>query len=160
MISVTWKAYLIASFVLLGIYYAVIVFVYFRKKGKSSRARSDRKPAPVSQDNIAIEEPVANLSPQNLFSDDTNPVTVVETVSPGINMQALVDELQAFTAAAGEDSMTKEELQESIKRLLRKHPGIAGTELQSGISTLIAVTLENNCAVHLNAEEVNELWKG
>lgn len=154
MISVTWQTYLIASFVLLGIYYAAVVLLYAKKTGKPLLGSKETEQAHKPQgkgNNDNSKQSAATVSADELAPAAPAPLVVAA--------QNLVDELQAFAAAAGKDGMTKEELKSGIKQILAKYPGMAGTDLQEGISTLIVVTLENSCAVHLNDIEVSELWQ-
>lgn len=152
MISVTWQTYLIASFVLLGIYYAAVVLLYAKKTGKPLLGGREKAKVHKPHEKASNEDSKQSAAP----ADDQPPATPAPLV---VAAQNLVDELQAFAAAAGKDSMSKEELQSGVKQILAKYPGMAGTDLQDGISTLIVVTLENSCAVHLNDIEVSELWQ-
>ncbi|RXK81285.1 hypothetical protein [Filimonas effusa] len=158
MISVTWKTYLIASFILLGIYYATVVLLYAKKAGQPLLRRKNIQPPRKSVEKG--NEVVTGVPdyPQEQHHDEIEQLPLDGATAMAI--QNLVDELQAFAAAAGKNNMTKEELMAGVQSILDKYPGIAGTDMQDGISSLIVVTLENNCAVHLDDSEVSELWRG
>lgn len=70
----------------------------------------------------------------------------------------LVDEIQAFFQASG-GSLEKQEILQSLQRLIQKYAVLKGTSFKEAINNLIISACENNCSIHLSENEVSELWK-
>lgn len=69
-----------------------------------------------------------------------------------------VDEIQSYLAAVEKD-IAKEDLLCGLKKLLAKYPTLKGSEFQTGISNLIAVTCVNNCSQDLSETDLKEIWE-
>lgn len=158
MFSITWGTYLTASFVFIAIYYACAL-LYFKRKGQVLGKSTAKQPAKWERQPLSSAEE-APASPQPVLFKEQPTVQRSAAVPESIQMkvQALVTELQAFLAQSAAQKISKEDLLTSIPRVLVKYPGVAGSEFQTSINTLIAVTLENNCAIHLSADEIAGLW--
>ncbi|RXK86994.1 hypothetical protein [Filimonas effusa] len=152
MFHLSWQIYLTATFVFLGLYYIAISLLYFKRVVKRNK-EGKIKPAIRSDTELPNEN-----SSRNLFGFNTSKPVEVEEQNSAPAIQPLVDELQAYSVAAGKEKRTKEEIQISIRKIIQKYPGIVTSEFQKGITSLIAYNIENNCAIHLSAEELSDVW--
>ncbi|MFY0255295.1 hypothetical protein ACDQ55_15215 [Chitinophaga sp. 30R24] len=140
---VTWTTYLSVLFILLALYYAIIILLYYRNEIGSKIAGKKRNQAKKSVDSILFPEPVDE--DENLDTESTT-------------IYSLVDELQAFIYQAGREKMDKKTLVIGIKKLLKKYPRTKGSIYQEGISNMIAVITENNCGIYFSADELRNMW--
>jgi hypothetical protein len=147
---ISWTAYLTTSALLLAIYYAGILFIFFRKDISLSSRLPVLKKTKYSDGLYGPESKMADTG----SSDEVTRLDAA-TAAP---MHSLVDELQAFISQAGKEGVEKEELHTSLKNLLRKYPTIKGSLFEEGITNLISVTAENNCDVHFSADDLRDLW--
>jgi len=160
-ISLTWANYALIVGVCLAIYYFVVLFFY----RKSFTRVSTIKTSDTSQSlfGLSTEElPVTNSGNLDLFgeemgAEDLNYYEEDQDVTPVAH--AFADEIQAYTSSCGED-VGKEELTCHLRKIIQKYPSLAGSGFQYELSQLIAIASENNCSIHLSAEELSELWNG
>ena len=143
---ISWSDYLLTALLVLAFYYAAILLIYYRKniKHKLLPAKKTAAKPPIDS---ALFSPVQKQDGDKLDAASAAP------------MHSLVDELQAYVSQSGKEEITKEDLADGIKTLLQKYPDISDSIFKEGITNLIAVIAENNCAIHFSADELNELWK-
>lgn len=144
---ISWSSYLTTAFLLLLVYYAAILLLYYRKdiKLKLSSVKSPAGKPPV-------DRALFTSSSQEPGADKLDAASAAP-------MHSLVDELQAYVSQSGKQGTPKDELASGVKKLLLKYPAIKGSIFQEGITNLIAVIAESNCAVHFSADELSELWQ-
>lgn len=147
---ITWSAYLTTSVILLLVYYAGVLLIYFRKDVSLAPRLSASKDIKYSSGLYGAQSKKTG----SRRADETSQLDAASAAP----MHSLVDELQAFISQAGKDGMEKDELHPSLKKLLQKYPSIKGSVFENGITNLIAVTAENNCDVHFSADDLRELW--
>ncbi len=133
----------------LALYYSALVIIYKQQLLRGFQTKSGDHNmfasinAPVEEANT-IETP---LSPQKSKVDNNNSL-----------VHDLVDEIQAYTSAVGED-VEKEIILSGISMILKKYPTLENTHLQESIEELISVSCENNCSVYLSESEIRGLWQ-
>lgn len=142
---ISWTNYLVTVIAFLLFYYFIVLILFYREDIKR-RFQTGKLSVPLTD--------TTRMSFAGTLdrADEFN-------ASSAAPMHSLVDELQAFVSQSGEQGTSKEELSGSLKILLQKYPAIKGSLFQEGITNLIAVISENNCAVHFSAEELSDLWK-
>ncbi|HUN01270.1 MAG TPA: hypothetical protein PLS00_00330 [Niabella sp.] len=144
---ISWLDYLATAFLVLVFYYAAILLIYYRK---------DIKHKLLSAKGSVAKPPIDRALFTSSLQEQRGDIVDATIEAP---MHSLVDELQAYVSQSGKEGTEKEYLFAGIKKLLLKYPDIPGSIYQEGITNLIAVIAENNCAVHFSAEELSELWK-
>lgn len=138
---ISWGSYLLICFLVALVYYGVLALQGFRRK-MNGRAGTVWQPAAsrsTRQDEPAGDEPF--------------------NAATGAPVHALVDELQAYIKQSGQEKVAAAQLYQGIQVILDKYPTMAGSVYQEGITNLIAVTVEQECAIHYSAEELSRLWK-
>jgi len=168
--GISWSQYFAFCGTILTLYYLVLLvisrkdlLVKFKNLTGLSR-NTNRTWFPQEQDfNSMDKQDSMQLS---LFDDDVNVTQEsnhnlpekqgnTEIYYPVVN--DLEDEIQSFLEASGESS-DKLEVLESLKRMLQKYAVLKGTSATGRINKLIVSTCENYCSIHLNEDEVSELW--
>jgi hypothetical protein len=160
-ISLTWANYALIVGVCLAIYY-LVVLVFFRKSFTRASVIKTSDILPSLFGSLTEEIPVTNSKNPDLFGEemgveDLNYYEEDHDVTP--DAHAFADELQAYTSSCGED-VGKEELIYNLRKIIQKYPSLAGSSFRYELSQLIAISSENNCSIHLSADELSELWNG
>lgn len=147
--GISWSDYLTYSGGALAIYY-LLVFVWL---GLKQRKRTSGKPG--LSPNYFAGQAGNRKTGQAAAQNSGGGANYHPAAMPAIH--DLVDELQAFISQAGHD-LNKEELTGSLSLILQKYPVASDANYRQGLQSLIAVTVENKCNMHLSAEEVAALW--
>lgn len=160
-ISLTWANYALIVSVCLAIYYLVVLLLYRKSV------------APVPAIKISdISNALSDLSPQemkitthgnlDLFGEEMR-VEELQSLDDDQDFtpdaQAFADEIQAYTSSCGGE-VSKEDLMQNLRTIIQKYPSVISGDAHYELSQLIAVSSENNCSIHLSADELSELWNG
>ncbi len=160
--NISWASYWLTVFLLTGTYYIIVILLYYRKDFKrwaSAKGGTIQPPFPSTavsaQQNNSFQQQVlfeGDHSSDNLQTEDAPEAIPVE--------QSLVDEVQAFFEGATENSYSKEWLLSHLKTIVQKYPSVENTLYKNSVGQLIIFLAEQNCSVHLSAEEVMGIWLG
>jgi hypothetical protein len=152
LLPINWHTYAIACLVLLALYYVVVILLYYRDKISTATKRTGFKTAEKSNDSLP-----------SLVPEQNGKVFTIRNQSPAPDLSSLVhdlvDELEAFLLQAEADEAEKEVVVGYINQLLKKYPALKGSQYQSAINNLIAVSSETHCNIQFNAEEQIAFWK-
>jgi len=158
-ISLTWADYALIVSVCLAVYYLIILFFY--RKSLNGFLSAKTTPGPHSPtDLFTAEAALSNSKGLNLFGEAIEVQQILgedQDFTP--DAQAFADEIQAYTSSCGND-IGKEELIQNLRKIVQKYPSLIGSDSQYELSQLIAISSENNCSIHLSADELSELWNG
>ena len=160
-ISLTWASYVLIVSVCLAIYYFVVLLFYRKSFARVSTIKTSDTSHSLSA--LSTEEmKIANSASLNLFGEameeeELQPMDEDQDFTPGA--QAFADEIQAYTSSCS-DEVNKEELIQHLRKIIQKYPFLIGSDSQYELSQLIAISSENNCSIHLSADELRELWNG
>lgn len=149
MLVITWSNYVGVLIAVLGVYYGIVLLLYYRKKKKPV---SQLRPSVSGKANVV--RPVDKV----LFPEDRKSDPAFDAAN-GAPVHSLVDELQAYVAQAGKEQEGREEVLSALQGIIQKYPHIPGSIFQSGINNLIEVIVENNCGFRLSADEISGLWQ-
>ncbi|MES1249331.1 MAG: hypothetical protein ABUL46_01535 [Chitinophaga rupis] len=131
---------------LLPLYYAIYLFVFYRKRltdmtgGRSGAVwtRQSFQPEPTGKPDIQ----------PSLFSDDD----VYSAV------HALSEELKKVFEAGIEDHLDRDQILEAVKSRLRNYPVIKGSSFQQAVNNYIQMELQNKCGIEVTSEVLNDSW--
>ena len=161
-ISLSWANYALITVVCLILYYVIVALVYYRKEltrpfpaeenNRLTIATASGTPIVEDEGFTSVDIPEGQISEEALSADDK-----LEH-SPS-NVQDFVDEIYAYTEACGKD-IGKEELRESIRRIIHKYPALIDSSLEDILKGVINTASENNCSIHWSEDELSELWNG
>ncbi len=156
-ISLTWASYALIVSLCLGVYYAIIGFVFYHNRIKlavSAKGNVDAYTAFPQQSDVD------EIQSKNLFGEpilDNDHFDAKET-NPNPESQDFVDEIVAYLSSCDED-ITKEKLLQTLKRIIRKYPSLLNCEHKYELNQLMAISTENYCSIHVSADELSELWR-
>lgn len=145
-IPVSWADYWLAICILCGLYYVIVLLVYYQKDILSWRHRP-------------IRRPVGTQPPQH------PPVTTTlkhspaheEDLSPHVH--DFTDELKALLLQLAAEQSDKVTLVSSVARLLHKYPQFNKSAFQEALTNLIVVEAAERCSVVLDHDDQLSLWQ-
>jgi hypothetical protein len=133
LIYLPFTNYLTGSAVVLVLYYVIIWLLYFAK-----RPQAYIPSFVVSADTAILKQKQENdLSPQ---------------------VYDFTDELNALLLQSAAQQDDKDEVSQSVYRLLQKYPSLKGSSFQSPISSLIKQESADKCNIAFDAAELTALW--
>ncbi|MFT3749138.1 MAG: hypothetical protein QM768_12505 [Agriterribacter sp.] len=143
---VNWTVYLAACGVLAALYYAVVLFRYYR----SALFQSGKRPLspPTAQ---------ASLYPQEQHMTQASS-TSRQQVELTHSVHDLTDELRVLLLQLAAQGCSKEELLHAVSRLLKKYPALKGSGFEQPLTNLVAAEAENHCNIRLETDELTALW--
>jgi hypothetical protein len=146
--NISWASYLYAISIILLIYYAFVLIVYYRNDLQNRVAgfkrRFDQASAGV---NAPTEKMEADLIAQNTERD-----------LPGNTLHELSLSIQSLIKIGASRNFPREELLLSLQLQLRKYTGEKNTNFKDNVSKFIIAACEDYCSIHLSVEEVSALW--
>lgn len=133
LIYLPFANYLTGSAVVLALYYVTIWLLYFVKKPVAAIA-----PSAISHDKPVFEQKRENdLSPQ---------------------VYDFTDELNALLLQSEAQQDDKDEVSQSVHKLLQKYPSLKDSSFQSPITSLIKQEAADKCNIVFDAAELTALW--
>ncbi len=135
--NISWGSYWSVLIILTVIYYAYVLWVYYR---------SD-----IFQ-RLAVQKAIAPASPLTTFSQDQSKDELFPVV------QSFTSEMSAYLEQASYARAAKNEIIFGLQQIAKKHPGIKDSQYQPAINSLIIFESKDKCAVSLSEEEVGQVW--
>ncbi len=137
--GISWMHYIIFLVVMTPVYYGVVFFMFYKKDffayiNKSWESRS------VGEIKITGES-IAESSFEG-------------TTDPGV----LRNEIQSLLKKAADKKLIKEEIIMSLQILLDPYPSLQSSSLKESVNNYIITQTENICSIHLDEENVNQVW--
>ena len=160
-ISLTWANYALLVSVCLIAYYLIVALLFYRKDFLSLLAkRENNVPFESYDSSLSNDDYIKNtnltLFGEEIKEEDFQSLNEEKNLSP--DTQDFADEIMAYTSSCGA-GIKKEQLIQNLRKIILKYPSLADSESKYGLSQLITMLTENDCSIHLSAEEVSELWK-
>jgi hypothetical protein len=152
--QISWPEYLAFIIISALIYYAYVLFVYYRhdllQVGKSKQT---------------ISSPVLNFeavsSPQlNAGSNHADYLPKPADASASQMVQSFTDEIKAYLEEAGNNETPKDVLLQCLIVIAGKYPPLTDSDYKDAVVELIISEAEMNCAVSLGESEVRRIWSG
>lgn len=136
--SISWQSYISIVAVLLAIYYAFVLYVYYRK------------------DIVQVLTTGRNNgegSKQNILADNTGAAE-----QPAA--ENYIDELKALIHQAGYSHLSKDELVFSLQQLLGsdRFETIKTPDFKKRLGKIITYECQTNCSMHLDEEDLQRVW--
>lgn len=143
--NISWASYLYAITIVVFIYYAFVLIVYYRNDLQSHfiKFKSGFNSPSVSR-NHSVEQ---------------NGVEIIEHISKKENENTSLPELllniQSLIKSGAARNFPREELLLSLQLQLQNHPALRDN---IHINNFIIEACENYCSMHLSGDEVSALW--
>lgn len=139
---ISWEQLLIGLLVLLLCYYAVILFVFYRRD--FSFSGSSQKPG-------------RSLTPY--ASPITTPAYAMEPDAVLYNqVHELMEDCKPVFQAAVAQQLEKGQVLEALRIRVQQYPKIKGTALQVAVTNHIAQEMEHRLSMTLDDMEADSLW--
>lgn len=160
--QISWQSYWTTLAIIVVLYYAIVVFLFYRNKlifwtqGTASGSRVQQAAAPL--DNFHEQKIDGNVS--LLKDDDRNAFADPQPGSEEHIVYSCMDECNAFFEAAKSSKPVKKDLILSLQQILSKYPTLKSSTYKESISNVIAAQCKQNCVIHLDEEDKVLLWAG
>lgn len=152
--QISWTDYFLTILALLAVYYAIILFTFYRKDFASILSK---KAIPAAGwESITGSENSLAVSPGKSGSVDKRSIA---PNSGELLVQSLADELAAFLQQAGEGNFDKSQIGNSLSLLLQKYTVLAASPYKEVIQNLMIQQCESYCSVHFSEAEIERLWR-
>ncbi|HMR81983.1 MAG TPA: hypothetical protein PKE30_02590 [Niabella sp.] len=140
---ITWEQLLMSLVVFLFVYYALILFIFYRHDLPflSSYLKKESSLAPYLSGHIADSD---NEEPENILYNSVH--ELMEKCKP------------LFNAAAGGE-ITKEYLLNSLRLRVQKYPQLKGTAFQIAVSNHIEQEIDHRLGITLTDSEIDSIWR-
>ncbi len=152
--NISWSAYLAFIGASSAVYYAWVLFVYYRHEliqvGKSKQPVS----APALNFQSAASQP---LNPEYNHADY---LPKPADAAPPQMIQSFTDEVKAYLEEAGHNETPKDVMLQCLSVIAGKYPSFTDSDYKDAIVQLIITEAEINCAVFLSDSEVRRIWGG
>jgi hypothetical protein len=134
---ISWTDYLVSIVILLLIYYAFVLSLFYKQDILLLIAGKDRRILPATDEGLQND----NLS---------------EVIEP------LSDEVKALIGQSAYGNMPVEESKASLKKLMasERFQSLKETAYYEQLNQLIAREYETYCSMHLSEEDLEGLWRG
>ena len=143
--DISWTGYLIFISITLGAYYITIGCLYYLTEIKQVLSGKSNLLLPLlsSKKVVAIKTPVFNTE----LEDDLHPL-----------VKECMDQINTVIKDAAENNLVKQEIIYSLQQLTTKYFVIKNSPFKSFITDYILIECDNYCSIHLDNEEVRQIW--
>lgn len=153
--TISWQSYWIAIALSSVLYYAMILWLYFRPDLYSWLSRKQQRLFRQNSGGQSASHGKGTVQP-SLFGE-----VDFDSPAPGTNehfVYACMDELNAFFESAKARKWSSAGLVYAIRLILSKYPAIRESEYKHSLEQVILTQCELHCSIHLKAEEAVGLW--
>ena len=150
--NISWYQYIIFICASAFTWYVAIFYIYYRHdllqilQAKKAFHESDGRTG--HNFNIQQENPAGINLKNSPSSPDMSQV-----------IQSFTDEVAAYLEEAGKNKVTKADLLISIGRIANKYPLLAKSNFRDSLDQFIKLQTETYCAMFLNEEDLNNVWR-
>jgi hypothetical protein len=139
--NISWQNYWITVSMLSAGYYLLVFLLYFRKDFTLTL-------------NIKKAASNYNYTSNPSLAPVDNPYSEKEEVVA----YACMDELKAFFDESKRQKPHKKELMAAVQGIIKKYPTLKTSDYKETITHAIVAMSEDNCSVHLGADDVGCFW--
>ena len=143
--DISWTDYWVFILIILAAYYITIGCLYYLTEIKQMLS---------GKSNLLLQ-------PHSLKKVFVSKVSIVNTESED-DLHPLVkecmDRIRNLLKEAAENTLVKEEIIYSLQQLTSKYSVIKNSPFKSFITDYILIECDNYCSIHLDDEEVREIW--
>lgn len=150
--NISWHQYLIFICAAALTWYIPIFYIYYRHdllqflQAKKTFHKADGKTG--DDFNFQQENPAGVDSRNSPSFPDMGQV-----------IQAFTDEVAAYLQEAGKNKVAKPELHISLGKIANKYPSLSRSDFREPLDQFIKLQTETYCAMLLNKEDLDELWR-
>ena len=145
----SWSEYLFFIAILSLVYYAVVLYTYYRHDFLIAIKRNQ------------FSSPTAHVK-----ANDSTQSNITAAIIPEDNkakgeeaaFQSLLDEVRAYLEEKSQTKVEKSLLLQDLDMIAGKYPSLAESIYKESIEEFIANQVEMNCAVSLSEEELRGIW--
>ena len=152
--NISWLEYLTFIAVSALIYYAFVLFTYYRY----DLLQTINAKQPASVNTLKFTADSINQSDSTVVGEDFQPKIMEGNQSQIV--QSFMDEVRAYLEEAARNETSKEVLLQCLSLIAGKYPLLAQSEYRHSIDQFLITEAETNCAVLLGEGEVSGVWSG
>lgn len=150
--NISWFEYLTFIMVSALVYYVFVLFTYYRYDLLQILK--------AKEDGVEVEE---KFRPKFEFQQEHAPGIHLKNPypSPDISqiIQSFTDETAAYLKEAAKNKVAKENMLFSLGKITHKYPSLASSEFKESLNQFIINQTETYCAMCLNEEDLNKMWR-
>ncbi len=135
--SISWAQFATYLLLVLVVYYAVVLFLFYRNDIKALFNRQTLQPSMAA----VVAKPLPLQEDSNHFL-----------------ARSFTDAVQAYFLQAGTEALGKEEILPALHRLCKQYSGLQDPSLQDVLLVLIADEAATKCGITLTKTELQGLW--
>jgi len=144
--NISWKEYSIFILIAVFIYYIVILIVFYKSEIFKL------------VNNLQLLHKNSNgFNASDTLEKSNNDLHAVDTGSSEASIQ-LQKEIKSLLENANLKKSVREEIVMSLQLVLQNCHSIRQSQFKDSINHYIKETIENICSIHLNDQEVEQLW--
>lgn len=145
--NISWGSYWSALTIMVIIYYAYVFLVYYRSDLRNRLAGKDGRLS------------AGSFQPTHLGKEDQ------EHFEKGGDellpvLQSIIDEMVAYLGQAAYANAGKPEIIFALQQIAKKYGEIKITTHWQAVNKLVQFECKDKCGVHLNEEEIQQVWCG
>ena len=143
--NISWGSYWSALTIMVIIYYAYIILVYYRDDLRNRLAgKNGRLSAGSFQATFSVKE---MRDHHETGDDELLPV-----------VQSLTDEMTAYFGQVAYVKAGKAEIIFALQQIAKKYEMIKNSSHRQAVNRLVQFECKDKCAVHLSEEEIKQVW--
>lgn len=158
---ISWGQYCAAVLILSAIYYFILLVLLFQKgmlpgKKRLPSVQPKREAETITQPGLFPDEPIPL---EKTIREDDEEITISnDSLMPLVHDH--VQELKEFITDIASRSYVKEEVIMGLQIITRNYKKLDGSLYQQSINDFILHQCEENCSIHLSAEDLKRIWLG
>ena len=157
---ISWGQYWVAVLILSAIYYFILLMLLFQKgmltRQKGLQPVKPREAETIQQTGLSSNERIP--LEKTIREDDEEIIISNDSLMPLVH--DYVQELKEFITDIAGRSYVKEEVIMGLQIITRNYKKLDGSPYQQSINDFILHQSEENCSIHLSAEDLKRIWLG
>ncbi len=135
----SWIQYVVFLMIVTTVYYGIVLFMFYKKDFIAYLNRSGK---------------ISSAGEINITGDNIAKAFIPDTIDPGM----LQHEIHLLLKEAAGKKLIKEEIIISLQILLGPYPSLQSSSLKESVNNYIITQTENICSIHLDEQNVNQVW--
>jgi hypothetical protein len=140
--NISWQCYWTTIVLCSIVYYLSVYLLYFRKESGIHTKQ-------VGGSAVAVK----TRESSSFCAEGGETATIEEKQE-----QSCLDEINAFFEAQKKSKAVKKELIYGLRGIVQKYFSLNGSPYQQALSNVMIMQAETICSVHLDDEEIKEVW--
>ena len=159
--SFSWSDFIICIMVLYALYYAIIIFIYYRVElhqvlsgrinfiGIPAKGKSILTNVPVQAGEIKVKQQLPSDKPAQAAKEQSDPRE---------ELNRLLEQIQQRIIRASQEKVVRQELLWMVGSILQQYHHLKNTDNIIAVNDFVIQLAENHCSISLTEADVSPLW--